>query len=239
MIAWLWARTVKSPNPAYAEVEVPLASTWMLSTKRGKEAYVQPVIEGRGYRFTVKVGVPPDAAAVKAGTKLSRGANFRCLMSGAPIAPDYLYAEGMAARIGARLMAIVAEGHQGRLYLAPTAEREASARQTRPKWKPETPMPENPRWFSPPLYGLTTFGDLFTSRQLAALNTFSDLVTEARLRIRQDAVAAGLPDDGQPLRDGGTGRRRMPRRCRCILRSQWTSVPTTGRASVVGMSHAR
>ena len=76
VIAWLWARTVKSPNPAFAQVDVPLASTFMLSTKAGKEAYVEPVIEGGGYRFTVKVGKPKDAEAAKSGTKLSRGANF-------------------------------------------------------------------------------------------------------------------------------------------------------------------
>jgi putative DNA methylase len=85
VIAWLWARTVKSPNPAFAQVDVPLASTFMLSTKAGKEAYVEPVIENGGYRFTVKVGKPKDAEAAKNGTKLSRGANFKCLMSGAPI----------------------------------------------------------------------------------------------------------------------------------------------------------
>ena len=87
VIAWLWARTVKSPNPAFAQVDVPLASTFMLSTKAGKEAYVEPVIENGGYRFTVKVGKPKDAEGTKNGTKLSRGANFQCLMSGTPIAP--------------------------------------------------------------------------------------------------------------------------------------------------------
>ena len=94
MIAWLWARTVKSPNPAFAQVDVPLASTFMLSTKPGKEAYVEPVIEGGGYRFTVKVGKPKDAEAAKNGTKLARGANFRCLMSGTPIAGDYINGRG-------------------------------------------------------------------------------------------------------------------------------------------------
>ena len=113
VIAWLWARTVKSPNPAFADVEVPLASTFMLSTKRGKEAYVEPVIEGRGYRFAVKAGQPPHAEAAKAGTKLARGANFRCVMSGSPMAGDYIKAEGKAGRMGARLMAIVAEGRSG------------------------------------------------------------------------------------------------------------------------------
>ena len=205
VIAWLWARTVKSPNPAFADVDVPLASTFMLSTKKGKEAYVEPVIEGREYRFAVKVGAPPDAAAAKAGTKLSRGANFRCLMSGAPIAGDYIKSEGVDGRMGARLMAIVAEGDRGRVYLAPSEEHECAARDPHWDWKPETTMPDNPRWFSPPLYGLSTFGDLFTDRQLVALTTFSDLVTEARGCIRRDAATAGIPDDGRPLRDGGTG----------------------------------
>src|SRR3989441_3813393 len=86
VIAWLWARTVKSPNPAFAQVAVPLASTFMLSTKAGKEAYVEPVIEDGGYRFTVRVGKPKDIEAVKSGTKLARGANFRGVMSGTPMA---------------------------------------------------------------------------------------------------------------------------------------------------------
>ena len=110
VIAWLWARTVKSPNPAFADVEVPLASTFMLSTKKGKEAYVEPVIQGLGYRFTVKVGKPPNTDAATAGTKLSRWANFRCLMSGAVVNDPYIKSESMAGRMGTQLMAIVAEG---------------------------------------------------------------------------------------------------------------------------------
>ncbi len=204
VIAWLWARTVKSPNPAFADVDVPLASTFMLSTKKGKEAYVEPVIEGRSYRFMVKVGLPPDVDAAKAGTKLSRGASFRCLMSGSPISGDHIKAEGQAKRMGARLMAVVAEGDRGRVYLAPAAEHEETAERPVPEWQPELNMPRDRRWFSPPLYGLPTYGDIFTRRQLVALTTFSDLVSEAKERVRHDAVAAGLPD-GRPLRDGGTG----------------------------------
>jgi putative DNA methylase len=205
VIAWIWARTVKSPNPAFANVDVPLASTFMLSTKTGKEAYVEPVIEGGGYRFTVKVGKPKNAEAAKCGTKLSRGANFQCVMSGTPIAPDHIYSEANAGRMGARLMAIVAEGDRGRVYLAPTSEHESTAHAKMPEWKPEVAMPDNPRWFSPPLYGLKTFGDLFTPRQLVALTTFSDLAQEARERVQSDALQADLLADTKPLRDGGTG----------------------------------
>jgi putative DNA methylase len=205
VIAWLWARTVRSPNPAFAQVEVPLASTFILSSKPGKEAYVEPVIEGGGYRFTVKVGKPKDAEAARSGTKLARGANFRCVMSGTPIAGDYIKAEGKAGRMGTRLMVIVAEGERGRVYLAPTVEHEAAARGAKPEWKPETPLAPDPRALWTPPYGLTTYGDLFTPRQLVALTTFSDLVGEAMERIRRDAVAAGLTDDSRPLREGGTG----------------------------------
>lgn len=204
VIAWIWARTVKSPNPAFAHVDVPLASTFMLSTKAGKEAYVEPVVEGDSYRFTVKVGKPKYPERAKRGTKLARGANFECLMSGTPIAGDYIKAEGKAGRMRARLMAIVAEGERGRVYLSPTREHEAIARNANPAWKPEQPLPDDPRSFWTVQYGLTTYGDLFTPRQLVALTTFSDLVGEAMAQARRDALAAGLPDDPTPLRDGGT-----------------------------------
>ncbi len=204
VIAWLWARTVKSPNPAFARVDVPLVSSFMLCTKPGKEAHIEPVIEGGGYRFTVKVGKPKDAEAAKSGTKLSRGANFRCVMSGTPIAPDYIKDEGKAGRMGARMMAIVAEGDRRRVYLPPTAEMEANALQAKPEWRPETPLPDDPRNFWTVQYGLTSYADLFTPRQLEALTTFSDLVHETRERAKCDALSAGLPNDAKSLNDDGT-----------------------------------
>jgi len=204
VIAWLWARTVKSPNPAFAGVDVPLVSTFMLSTREGKEAYVEPVIEAGGYSFTVKVGPPTDPKAVRNGTKLSRGANFQCLMSGSPITGDYIKAEGMAGRMGTRLMAIVAEGDNGRVYLPPLPEHEEIARNAKPKWKPENELVGKCR-DQLPLYGMNTFADIFTDRQLVALTTFSDLVQEARELIRRDAIEAGFPDDGKGLTDGGVG----------------------------------
>ncbi|QTX21571.1 DUF1156 domain-containing protein [Comamonas aquatica] len=203
VIAWLWARTVKSPNPAFSHVDVPLASTFILSSKAGKEAWVQPVVKGDSYRFEVRTGKPP--AEAKNGTKLGRGANFRCLMSDAPIEPAYIKAEGTAGRMGAKLMAIVAEGARGRIYLAPLSEHEAIAQQAQPQWKPETALPDDPRNFWTLAYGLKTYGDLFTPRQLVALTTFSDLVPEAIARIRTDALAAGMADDGRGLDVGGSG----------------------------------
>jgi putative DNA methylase len=205
VIAWLWARTVKSPNPAFANVDVPLASTFMLSTKEDKGVYVEPVIDRGGYRFSVKLGTPQNVEATKLGTTAGKRAAFKCLMSGVPVTYDYIREEGKVGRMGAKLMAIVADGERGRVYLAPTPEMEAIALTAQPAWRPETTLPVNPRDFKTPNYGLTTFADLFTPRQLVALTTFSDLVCEARERVKYDAVKVGLPDDGISLENVGAG----------------------------------
>ncbi len=202
VIAWFWARTVKSPNPAFSHVDVPLASTFILSSKDGKEAYVDPIIEGDTYRFNVKMGKPPESA--KNGTKLARGANFECLLSSSPVEPKYIKAEGMAGRMGQRLMAIVAEGKKGRVYLPPSSKHEEIAFSAKSSWRPDTDIPPDKRSMFTPLYGLTKFSDLFTERQLTSLSTFSDLVSEAIEKCRQDAIAAGIPDDATSLDDGGT-----------------------------------
>lgn len=203
VIAWLWARTVKSPNPAWRHAEVPLASTFILSSKKGKEAYVQPVVEGDRYRFAVEVGTPP--AGAKEGTKISRG-SFRCLFSDTPVKYEYIDDEANAGRMGARLMAIVAEGVRGRVFLTPSEEHEAIAREAEPTWRPETPcrgtFASNAQGR---IYGFKVFGDYFTPRQLVALTTFSDLVGEAIAKVKADALAAGMPDDGRGLDAGGTG----------------------------------
>ncbi|MGE3104598.1 MAG: DUF1156 domain-containing protein [Lysobacterales bacterium] len=203
VIAWLWARTVKSPNPAFSHADVPLASTFVLSSKAGKQAYVQPVVEGERYRFAVKVGTPPESA--KGGTTAGKRAAFICLLSGSPIDYNHVRAEGKAGRMRQRLMAVVAEGSRGRIYLSPTPEQIAIAESADPKWSPEMALPSNPRDFKTPNYGLTKFGDLFTPRQLVALTTFSDLVQEAIEKCRQEALAAGLADDPTGLDAGGSG----------------------------------
>ena len=204
VIAWLWARTVKSPNPAFANVDVPLASTFMLSTKPGREAYVVPVVEGSSYRFTLRVGKPKDEEKTSRGSTAGKRSGFTCLVSGIPIAYDYIRGEGVAGRMGARLMAIIAEGDRERVYLPPTDMVETGASSARPEWIPETPLDGKSR-ANLSLYGFNTYGDLFTPRQLVALTTFSDLVQQARERVKRDALASGIPDDGKGIAEGGTG----------------------------------
>ncbi|MCX7164774.1 MAG: DUF1156 domain-containing protein [Rhodocyclales bacterium] len=204
VVAWLWARTVSSPNPAFSHVKVPLASTFVLSTKEGKEAFVHPVVSGDSYRFKVMVGKP--AAKAKEGTKaVGRGANFRCLVSDAVIDGDYIKAEGQAGRMGTKLMAVIAEGPRNRVYISPTNEMEAIAYSAQPTWKPSGEIPPRLTGGSCVPYGFKEWGDLFTPRQLVALTTFSDLLSEARERIRLDAIVAEFPDDKTGLEAGGLG----------------------------------
>jgi putative DNA methylase len=204
VIAWLWARTVKSPNPAFKDVEVPLTSTFMLSTKLGKEAYVEPVIYNGSYRFDVKVGQPSDLAVTKKGTKLA-GANFTCLMSGSPISGDYIKDEGNAGSIGARLMAIVAQGDRARVYLTPTSQYETVAQEAEPTWKPDGDIATRMTGGNCTPYGLTTWSNIFSDRQLVALSTFSGLVDIVREHIKNDVVSSWQCDEGKSLRDGGNG----------------------------------
>ena len=208
VIAWLWARTVGSPNPAFADVQVPLVSNFMLSTRKGKEAWVEPIVEGRNYRFEVRVGPPSDAEATKRGTKIGgSGSPFRCLVSGVPMPFEYLRSEGRAGRMNARLMAIVAEGDRSRIYLPPTPEHEAAALAAAPKWRPDSTLPERALGFRVQQYGMTRWADLFTERQLTALTTLSDLVGEAREKVHQEAILVEETGDAdlRPLRDEGAG----------------------------------
>lgn len=181
VIAWLWARTVKSPNPQFSDVDVPIVSSFVISKKKGHEAYVEPIINGKSYEFKVRKGTPPSN--MELGTTMGKRQGFFCVMSDIPIGYDYIRSEGIAGRMSSRLMALVVEGSNRRIYLSPTVDMENIIKQVPNTWTPSTLLPNNTRDFRPPLYGLTTFGDLFTKRQLLALNTFSDLLKDVRAKI--------------------------------------------------------
>lgn len=201
VIAWLWARTVKSPNPAFFHVDVPLVSTFILSSKAGKEAYVEPVVEGDNYRFVVKQG--KGSSELKDGTVSRKGGV--CLISKSPMEFKYLRAEAKAGRFNRRLLAIVAEGKNGRVYLSPNLEQEHIANSV---IKPDVTSPDICHWpgrTNVVEYGMTRFDQLFTTRQFAVLATFSDLVSEAVARCREDALSAGMVDDSAGLEVGGDG----------------------------------
>ena len=180
VIAWLWTRTVKCPNPACA-CEMPLASSFELSKKKGKEAYVRPIIEGKNIRYEVRQGKgapePP---------KMGRG-KFKCIVCGEVATSDYVRAEFSSKRSSVRLMAIVADSEKGRCYISPTDEHVQIAISAIPEWKPEAEMNTKcTDLVSGRGYGYLYWHELFTERQLTALVTFSDLVGEVQSQIEID-----------------------------------------------------
>ncbi|MHC2255113.1 putative DNA methylase [Bradyrhizobium embrapense] len=210
VIAWLWARTVRSPDPAAKGAMVPLVSSFMLSTKEGKKAWVEPVIDPDapdGWRFEVKTGrlTKTDEDRLSKGTKTSRG-NFVCLLTGSPITDDWNRVEGNAGRLGERLMAVVVEHKRGRLFLSPNVNDEALSQSASPTWEPEGELYAKAIGARVPAYGLTTWADQYTKRQIVTLCTFSELVDQVRARIALDAEKAGVSsEDARRLADGGLG----------------------------------
>lgn len=201
VIAWIWARTVTCPNPRCG-IAMPLVRSWWLGKKKGKETYVVPRVEDGKVHFSIGHGLAGAPKDEDDGTVDRSGA--RCIGCGAAVPFSYIRAEGRAGRMGAQLMATVAEGNRTRIYLEPTEEHERAAKVPLPDDVPEGELANNPRDFKTPNYGLKTFADLFTPRQLTALTTFSDLVGEARELVLRDALAAGMPE-GERLDAGGTG----------------------------------
>ncbi|QBE68631.1 Adenine-specific DNA methylase containing a Zn-ribbon [Synechococcus sp. WH 8101] len=205
VIAWIWARTVRSPNPSVADIEVPLTSTYVLSAKPGKEVYLEPLVTGATYEFKIRKGRPDNWATIKKGTQLARGANFSCILTGTPITGDYIKKEGLAGRMGSRLMAVVAEGDRERVFLEATPDQEKAADIEPPNWRPEQEIFYDNKRNNCVLYGLLSFGDLFTNRQLFALNILSDICAQASQLAECHASTVIGTTDSRPLRAGGKG----------------------------------
>jgi len=197
VIAWIWARTVTCPNPACG-IEMPLVRSWWLGKKKGKEAYVVPeVIDGR---VEFSIGHDPTDAPTKEndGTVGRQGAY--CVACGSPVDLKYVRLEGRSGKLGAQLMAIVAQGRSQRIYISPNAEHEDAADVKSPTGVPRGSIPSKAPSFRVQAYGFENYSDLFTNRQLVALTTFSDLVAEARERVLTDAGSSAR--DASQYADG-------------------------------------
>ncbi|MGN0739556.1 MAG: DUF1156 domain-containing protein [Treponema sp.] len=204
VIAYIWARTVKSPNPAFKEVDVPLSSSFVLSKKKDKEAWIEPVVNGKKYTFKVHSGMYPKKA--ENGTKAGgRGADFTCIVSGTPISGNYIKSEGCAGKMGAVLLAAVCEGTNGRVYISPDNVPLPSSAEYKITWKPEGKIPARLTGGTCVPYGLDEWYKIFTNRQLTTLDTFSDLIPILISKIKSDAVKHGLLDDNKGIEQLGKG----------------------------------
>ena len=185
VIAWIWARTMKCPNPACG-CTIPLASTFVLSTKKGKEAWIEPIVSGKDIEFKIRKGKCPKG---KETNKIGRRAVFKCISCGEVTTDEAVKKVASNQGLGMQLMAIVADSKNGRLYLPANDEHIMAADVPMPENYPDGEMPTNPRWFSPPAFGMTKFYQLFTNRQLTAMCTFSDLVSTVQAEVVKDGGA--------------------------------------------------
>ena len=207
-IAWIWARTVESPDPSWSG-HVPLVRSWVLAKakKPGKRSpgkpqmWIEPIInrDTQSISYAIRQGGEPTY-----GRTVNRG-NGTCIATGAAIPKGYIKSEGQAGRMGSQLMAVVAEGPAGRTY-CPTTELEQRAGDCPlPEILPSGAMAVNPQYMIPRPYGMNEWWKLFTSRQLTALTAFSDLLGEVAGRVRKHASAGAMAADGVQLRNGGDG----------------------------------
>ena len=202
-IAWIWARTVKCSNPNCG-CKMPLASKFVLSKKKNKESWVEPHFDGERFSFEIHKGkCPKDKETLKMG----RGASFKCPVCGEISSDEYVKESGKAGKLGAQLMAIVCESSRGRLYVEPSIEQEQAAVIDAPDFLPEGEMPNNPRWFSPPAFGMTSYKSLFTNRQLVALTTLGKCVKRVQNIVENDAISAGFANDHIGIGKDGDGAR--------------------------------
>ena len=231
-IAWIWARTVQSPDPAW-NGHVPLVASWTLSNKKGKpKTWIEPIIDRDTQTISYQIrqgGEPTHERTVQRG-------NGTCIATGTAMPYEYVRDESFAGRMGQHLMAVVAEGSGGRTYCAPTAVELKVEPLPEPAWKPTSLVNIHPRNISTPPFGLDEWWKLFAPRQLVALTTFSDLLVDVRSKVLVDAVAAGLADDGIPLRDGGVGAEAYADAIVTYLAFVIDKGATTGRPSVTWMS---
>ena len=200
--AWIWARTVTCPNPACC-CKMPLANSYVLSKTKNKEYYVQPIVNGKAVSFQVIKGITESS---QQGNKIgNRGAKFQCPACGEITTDEYVKSMGRKKQLGIQLMAVGYEGSEGREYCSPSEEQRSAAVVKIPSDIPLGELPNNTRWFSPPLFGLKKYADLYSPRQLQLMTNFCNLIIEVRERVYEDAKKAGYPDDGETLTEGGSG----------------------------------
>lgn len=183
VITWLWARTVKCPNPACG-CEMPLVRSFILSSKKKPNFYSQPIVEhsangNKVLGYEVLQGIPE----IK-GTVNRSGAT--CVCCNEPVKLDYVRAEGRAGKIGQVMIGMVIDQQKGKTYISPTVEQQETALSANPKWKPDTKLPEKALGFRVQLYGLDEHWKLFSGRQLLGLTYLHDLIKEVEQRIIRD-----------------------------------------------------
>jgi putative DNA methylase len=201
VIAWIWARTVKCPNPV-CTVHMPLVYSFVLSKKGKDKVWIKPNIDTSLSPAKINFSINTGNGKVEQGTVDRTGA--RCIVCDTPVPFEYIRSEGKAGRMGVQLLAIATEGIRGPVFFSPLSDHEQIALNVKPLWEPDTDLPDQALGFRVQLYGMTKHSSLFTKRQLLSLSTFADLNNWIRQIIIRDAMTKGM-ERGNSLHEGGLG----------------------------------
>lgn len=237
VIVWIWTRTIKCPNPVCG-AEIPLVRSFELAKKEGKKVWLEPIINKK--EKTVDFKIQLGNGSIHSGTINGR-VGTKCLVCEQPASIDYVRSEGKSRKMPLRLLAIVVESEKGHHHVLPNKEQIEIVKKAKPGFIPDIELTYNSRYLTVPEYGLKTFSDLFTPRQLTALVTFSDLVTEAHKKIMEDAIYSGFVDDKKNLDDGGSGAKAYADAVATYLSfavdrcaNYWSSLTPWGGSHIVG-----
>ncbi len=200
--AWVWVRTTKCPNPACG-CQMPMASSYVLSKLKGHEFWAEPEIIDKKVRFKIHKGTcPEEKESNKHG---SNGSKFQCPACREITKDEYVKNTAKSGGLGMQMMAVSVLTKTGRIFAEPDDDQIRAADIPLVENPPIGSLPDNTRWFSPPGFGITEYADLYTRRQLLLLTTMCDLIPDIQKQAYEDALAAGMPEDESPLKDGGDG----------------------------------
>ncbi len=201
VLAWIWARTVKCPSPS-CRCNIPLSSSYDLARKKGSEAWVEPEVENGTVQFHIHQKAREEE---NVKPKVAQTAVFKCPSCGEVTTDSYVKECGRNHQIHSQLIAVVADNGKKRLFLEPDINQIKAAQVVPPKDIPHGKLPNNPRRFSPPSFGLSDYADLFTPRQLTYITTMMQLAKEVQHIVEEQAIKSGLADDHVPFIEGGHG----------------------------------
>ena len=196
-IAWIWARTIKCPNPA-CRCEMPLIRSFDLSKKKGNQFHISYQIDGTNITYSINSGLSPVE-----GTIGKTGAKCPCCGNG--VSFEHIREESKQGKIESKMVAVVAEGHHGRAYLSPDEEQILASHCDVPDDPIEGALPQKALGFRVQSYGINEWKQLFTNRQQLMLTSFCDQLSEIQKEVYRDAVLCGLRDDHIFLENGGCG----------------------------------
>lgn len=178
-IAYYWARVGICSNPS-CKAEVPLLKEFYLANTKSKTVYLKPVIQNKSIDFEIKRNKHKETGWVSSKSLI-------CPCCGAPTAMSELKEQSKNGLLKQRLIAVIEETDKGKNYRLPTENElklsiidEASINS---RFIPNEKMLEIPDLVSGRGWGINKWSQLFSTRQLLAMQTLVMKLNEIKSEL--------------------------------------------------------